>query len=155
MVYRPKPLLLHESHRREDRQARIDACVEFLATFRKFRTYVLTHDLIVVVQPADDGCDVAFIKDSPEYTDAVQRVIGRLRLLEGGQSPLVDAASEVQEAHRKLVLARTPTPFRWGSARRNEGRARSGATLHPHCPEGTELQCLAAEGLTRDARTLQ
>lgn len=67
---------------------------------------MLTHDVTAVVQPADDGRDVAFIKEASEYTDAVQRVIGRLRLLEGGRGPLVEAAREVQEAHRKLVLAR-------------------------------------------------
>jgi hypothetical protein len=33
-------------------------------------------------------------------------VIGRLRLIEGGQGPVVEAAKEVQEAHRKVILAR-------------------------------------------------
>jgi hypothetical protein len=109
---RNERLLLQESHRREDRRARIDACVEFLTVFRQFRTYVLTHEVATVVQPGDDGRDVAFVKDAPEYTDAVQRVIGQLRLLEGGQGPIVEAAKGVQEAHRKLVLARA----RGGSA---------------------------------------
>lgn len=67
---------------------------------------MLTHEVTAVVQPADDGRDVAFIKDASEYTDAVQRVIGQLRLLEGGHGALVEVAKDVQEAHRRLVLAR-------------------------------------------------
>jgi hypothetical protein len=106
--------LLEERHHREDRQARINACIEFLAVFRQFRTFVLTHDLKVVIQPsAMPGREVAFIKDAPAYTDAVQRVIGQLRLLEGGQTAIVAASADVQEASRQIVLARSK---RWPKA---------------------------------------
>jgi len=91
---RNERFLLRETHRREDRQARIDACVEFLATYRLFRSYVVTHDVAVVVSSTDEGRDLAYIKDAPEHIDAVQQVLGRLLLLEGGQGPLVEAARE-------------------------------------------------------------
>lgn len=107
---RNERFLLRETHRREDRQARIDACVEFLATYRLFRSYVVTHDVAVVVSSTDEGRDLAYIKDAPEHIDAVQQVLGRLLLLEGGQGPLVEAAREVQQVHRDLVLARAREP---------------------------------------------
>jgi hypothetical protein len=92
---------------REDRHLRLQACIEFLTVFRQYRNFIVAGTYDVALQRDADGeIRTAFIKDHPEYTDAVHRVIGNLRLLEGTNTPIVTAAKVVQDLSRQMIIMR-------------------------------------------------
>jgi len=102
--------LLHAAHRREDRQVHENAYVAFLASYRKFRIYVLTEaqDVRLVVGSVADG--VPLIKNAMGYSDAVSEATARLHLLEDEGSPVITAALAVQDAFKELARTRATHP---------------------------------------------
>jgi hypothetical protein len=102
---------VREAYRREDHQARVRACINFLTEFRRVRVFLLTSQIDVVLQPgASPDSEVAFVRGAPAITDAMQSVVAELRLLEGGETPIYQAAAAVQAAARQMFLARSRQP---------------------------------------------
>ncbi|GAA3390821.1 hypothetical protein GCM10020369_46290 [Cryptosporangium minutisporangium] len=99
--------LLRATQEREERRERLDACIEFLASFRRYRAMLLTEDPEVELPPGRPaGAEVAFIKNSREYSDAAQGATARLLLVEGGESAVVLAAQRVSASLHQLAVAR-------------------------------------------------
>lgn len=104
--------MLLESHRREDHQLRVDACVAFLVAYRRLIRYVLREDPEVVMSPDRQlGDEVFFVKGSREYVDAAHEALARLDLLEGGiETPIIKAAYRVRVGFRRVSVARAACP---------------------------------------------
>jgi hypothetical protein len=96
---------------REQRDARVQACAELLAAYRKYRVFVQTKEPHVITYETDPPTTpVPLLPDAKEYEDAVHDATARLLLLEGGATPVVKAASQIHSAFQELALARAARP---------------------------------------------
>jgi hypothetical protein len=104
-------LILLDTHRREDRQARVAACSQFLVRYRTFRVF-LQKEAPRVVPAAGSGPGrlIPFIEGGQTHEEAIHEAAGHLQFLEGGPSPIVEAATQVHQALRQLALARGRLP---------------------------------------------
>lgn len=107
LTLRRERLIQQIVHRREWRQQRLDACVEYLAAYRQFRGRLFVQDIQVTLSERSPlGEEFAFVQGAQESIDAVRRAGGRLLLLEAGASPIVDAATRITKTFEALAVAR-------------------------------------------------
>lgn len=104
---------LNELHKREDRQMRVDAAVQFLVAYRRYVNYILIDDPNVTLAPGRPaGKEVVHVHGSRNYLNATQEAVGRLELLEGGRggdSRILRAAEAVRLTSLHVAVARAAT----------------------------------------------
>jgi hypothetical protein len=98
--------LLRQTHRREDRRAREEAYVAVLSAFRTFRVFITAEAPTVRLGPPARGGPVPLIEGGQVYLDSVQAAVARLQVLEGHDTPVIQAALRLERAFLELAQGR-------------------------------------------------